>query len=650
MHIEKHFSNSLFNIDTNMIQRIVLYMLLFCFGAEGFAQTLNLMYYVSARPGEHGMWVARQLPNGSWLRGEKVLIDGVFDGNGVDPDIFKQSDGSLRLYYFQGYFVTPPPQNQGPNPIYSAVSTDGIRFTGKRKVFEYDNVFDPSVVQLPNGSYVMGCTQMIGNTVNTVVATSNDGLTFTYKTTVQNTGIPEMMMLQDGSIRLFYNGAGGIVSSRSTDGGTTWQKEQGVRLAYQQFVGDPSVSKVGNVLRMYVKGFNANGGQKLVGHKTQYAESTDGGNTFQMQQQLVLDSASVPEGVEMNVALTMESLSKHDTSCIGEEVVFEAKVAGKPEMLPLTYQWTRNGIQIPNANAAKYTINNISMSDSGAYSVIVSVGQLSSGTLSATYGPIGLSIKPQTMIVNDIQQEVSLCHDQMKVVSCMAQGMQLNYQWMKSGNAIIGQQKNEIVINGKDFIDGDEIYCVIKGDCGADTTKRMKISITPELRITKDLSDGYAIQLGTDTVLSVRISSKNCTYQWLRNDAPLMTEQIANDTIITLNISSMDTSKSGRYALLIRNQCDTLASVKAVLSVTMPSSVEEGQSILLFPQPAERVLHLQANNNNDVMSAFLMNVHGTVLRICDVVAGKGFMLIDDIPSGLYFIRMSDVVYPCIIHH
>ncbi|MFM8840952.1 MAG: hypothetical protein ACKOFB_07635 [bacterium] len=633
-----------------MIQRIVLYMLLFCFGAEGFAQTLNLMYYVSARPGEHGMWVARQLPNGSWLRGEKVLIDGVFDGNGVDPDIFKQSDGSLRLYYFQGYFVTPPPQNPGPNPIYSAVSTDGIRFTGKRKVFEYDNVFDPSVVQLPNGSYVMGCTQMIGSTVNTVVATSADGLTFTYKTTVQNTGIPEMMVLQDGSIRLFYNGPGGIVSSRSTDGGTTWQKEQGLRLAYQQFVGDPSVSKVGNVLRMYVKGFNANGGQKLTGHKTQYAESTDGGNTFQMQQQLVLDSASVPEGVEMNVALNMDSLSKHDTSCIGEEVVFEVKASCKPEILPLTYQWTRNGIQIPNANAAKYTINNISKSDSGEYSVIVTVGQLSSGTLSATYGPIGLSIKPQTMIVNDIQQELSLCHDQVKVVSCMAQGMQLNYQWMKSGNSIIGQQKNEIVINGKDFIDGDEIYCIVKGDCGSDTTKRMKISITPELRITKDLSDGYAIQLGTDTVLSIQISSKNCTYQWLRNDAPLMAEQIANDTIITLNISSMDTSKSGRYAAVIRNQCDTIGTVKSLISVRMPSSVEEEKSVLIFPQPAERILHIQSNNSVGLLRAVLMNVHGKILRNCDVISGKGIMSIDDIPSGLYFIRMSDMVYPCIIHH
>jgi hypothetical protein len=54
------------------------------------------MYYVSARPGEHGMWVARQLQNGSWIRGEKVLIDGVFDGNGVDPDIFKQQDGIFK--------------------------------------------------------------------------------------------------------------------------------------------------------------------------------------------------------------------------------------------------------------------------------------------------------------------------------------------------------------------------------------------------------------------------------------------------------------------------------------------------------------------------------------------------------------------------
>lgn len=312
----------------------IIYICLFisC-GFSALAQTVNLMYYVSARPGEHGMWVARQLKNGSWIRGEKVLIDGVFDGNGVDPDIFKQQDGSLRLYYFQGYFVTPPPQNPGPSPIYTAVSTDGAKFTGKRKVFEYEGIFDPSVVQLPNGNFVMGCTQMVGMNVHTVVATSNDGLTFTYKTTVQNTGIPELLVLNDGSIRLFYNGPGGIVSSLSTDGGTTWQKEQGVRLSSQQFVGDPSVSKVGNRLRMYVKGFNANGGHKLTGHKAQYAESTDSGNTFQMQQQLVLDSASVPEGVEMMASIKQESLTGNDTVCLGENTKLEGLIKVSPSFL-----------------------------------------------------------------------------------------------------------------------------------------------------------------------------------------------------------------------------------------------------------------------------------------------------------------------------
>ncbi|MFM7158618.1 MAG: hypothetical protein ACKO0Y_12460, partial [Bacteroidota bacterium] len=313
-----------------------------------FSQTVNLMYYVSARPGEHGMWVSRQKADGSWIRGEKVKIDSVFDGNGVDPDIFKQADGSLRLYYFQGYFVTQPPQNPEPNPIYTAVSTDGVNFIGKRKVFEYNNVFDPSVVRLPNGSYVMGLTNMVGNVVNTVIATSPDGLSFTYKTTVENTGIPELMVLNDGSIRLYYNGPGGIVSSVSNDGGTTWQKEQGTRLSYQQFVGDPSVSKVGNVLRMYVKGFNANGGQKLVGHKTQYAESSDGGNTFQMQQQLVLDSASVPEGVEMQAKLTLNRMSTNDTACIGEDARFEVSVGIEPSSLGLRYEWQKNGIKISN--------------------------------------------------------------------------------------------------------------------------------------------------------------------------------------------------------------------------------------------------------------------------------------------------------------
>ncbi len=524
------------------------YIFLFC-GFSLSAQTLNLMYYVSAIPGEHGMWVSRQKANETWFRGDKVLIDGVFDGNGVDPDIISQDDGSLRLYYFQGYFVTPPPQNPTPNSIYSAVSTDGIRFTGKRKVFEYNNVFDPSVVRLPNGSYVMGCTNMIGTTVNTVIATSPDGLSFTYKTTVENTGIPELMVLNDGSIRLFFNGPGGIVSSLSTDGGATWQKEQGVRLAYQQFVGDPSVSKVGNRLRMYVKGFNANGGQQLVGHKTQYAESTDNGNTFQMVKQLVLDSASVPEGVEMYASIKLETMSENDTICTGEDAKLEAIIKTNPSFLNCTYEWFKNGVKLINGgktsgvNTNTLNIMNCTLTDTGAYSLKVLSDDLSEGTLQQIFGPVRLTINPQTEIIQDIDTSYVTCHDETKTVTCKAVGKNVQYQWIESdGKPIIGENKNTIAIQKSDNASFQKIRCIIFGACGRDTSQITTIQFISKAKISKDLPKNMELSSGSDTVLNMSIDAEQYTYQWYRNDIAISKEIPGLNSEILLNIVSMDSS------------------------------------------------------------------------------------------------------------
>jgi hypothetical protein len=38
---------------------------------------------------------------------------------------------------------------------------------------------------------------------------------------------------------------------------------------------------------------------------------------------------------------------------------------------PLTYQWQRNGISIPNAIATTFTLTNVQAADAGAYSVVV---------------------------------------------------------------------------------------------------------------------------------------------------------------------------------------------------------------------------------------------------------------------------------------
>lgn len=267
------------------------------------AQSRKGMYYVSGKPGQHGIWFTEQAANGSWQRGQKVMLNGVFNGDAVDPEILPQANGSYRMYYFKGYFVTPPPANPGLNKIYLAESTDALQYSVIGEAFAYQNIFDPSVVKLNNGDYLMACTQSVGNAVNTVLAKStNGGITFTYQNTLLNTGVPELYVLNDGSVRLFYNGPGGVVSQKSTDNGNSWQVEPGLRLSTMGFAGDPSVLKIdANTWWLFVKGFNGNGSQGLTSHKIMLAQGNDETNSFTMVQNLLLDSASVPEGVLLHL-------------------------------------------------------------------------------------------------------------------------------------------------------------------------------------------------------------------------------------------------------------------------------------------------------------------------------------------------------------
>lgn len=287
----------------NKIMKTLLLLAVIAFSYEVALSQSNMgMYYVSGKPGEHGIWLSIQDNMNQWPRGNKVLLNGAFDGDAVDPDIIQLNNGLYRMYYFKGYFVTPPPPNPGLNKIYSAESQDGINYTINGVAFQYQDITDPSVVKLNNGEYLMACTQMIGMNIHSVIAKSTDGgLTFTYVTTVLNTGVPELYVLSDGSVRLFYNSSNSIVSKRSYDNGNTWQTETGVRLSASQFVGDPGVIKADtNKWWLFVKGFNGNGNPGPAGHKIMLAESTDETNSFSIIQNLVLDSASVPEGVILN--------------------------------------------------------------------------------------------------------------------------------------------------------------------------------------------------------------------------------------------------------------------------------------------------------------------------------------------------------------
>lgn len=129
---------------------------------------------------------------------------------------------------------------------------------------------------------------------------------------ISDGGVPYVYKLKDGRFRLYYCGAGGILSAISQDG-LNFEKEPGLRISPangtgnpESIVCDPTLIELSDgKIRMYYKGANGFGGPGEAIHKIFSAISSDGLN-FQ-KEGLRIDSektgdigwASVPEAIKL---------------------------------------------------------------------------------------------------------------------------------------------------------------------------------------------------------------------------------------------------------------------------------------------------------------------------------------------------------------
>ena len=95
----------------------------------------------------------------------------------------------------------------------------------------------------------------------------------------------------------------------------------------------------------------------------------------------------------------------------------------------ITYQWKKNGVNIPGATAATYTIPSVSASDIGSYTVTIS--DSSSSATSNAAGLLPLSAQPSATQIIAAGQAISFS------ISPAGAGP-FTYQWMKNGINIVG--------------------------------------------------------------------------------------------------------------------------------------------------------------------------------------------------------------------
>ena len=136
----------------------------------------------------------------------------------------------------------------------------------------------------------------------------------------------------------------------------------------------------------------------------------------------------------------------------GDHVTFNCSAQGGPGN---TYQWQQNGIDLDNETMQTLTVSQISATDGGEYTCVVSnaAGNDSASTL--------LNVSPE--IVSD-PTDVRANNGTVRMFVCGAEAFpEPQYQWMRVsrtfGDNIAGDDSSMLVFNPVRFGDEGDYYC-----------------------------------------------------------------------------------------------------------------------------------------------------------------------------------------------
>ena len=192
------------------------------------------IYYVDASTQPSTIGCSDSTDSGATVYKVACEIEGTGTVN-VDPTIVMLDDGRYRLYYFAGETdptngIGDPASMPGDHNINSAISEDGIHFEEEGTVFTYEGLMDPDIFYTGEQYLFYSAT----NTGKSIIATSDDGLDFTYygDFPIERVGLAKPIILEDGTFRMYvFNQTGQKqVLSLISEDGLSWTKEEGIRL------------------------------------------------------------------------------------------------------------------------------------------------------------------------------------------------------------------------------------------------------------------------------------------------------------------------------------------------------------------------------------------------------------------------------------
>ncbi len=253
------------------------------------------------------------------------------------------------------------------------------------------------------------------------------------------------------------------------------------------------------------------------------------------------------------------------TTIEGDNVVLAASASGSA---PLAFQWSKNGVPIAGATGPNLTLNDVRVSDSGAY---VFTATNPAGVVASDVATVVVNLAPP-VITSQPRSRTILAGEPVTFMVAATGSAPFTYQWRKNGANIAGANGSSFNIASVQFSDAGVYTVVVSNGAGsvesAPATLTVSATPVPPTILTQPAS--ATVVAGSPAQFTVVAEgSSPLAYQWRKDGAA-----IPGATNETYTIASATGADAGSYTVTVTNAAGGVTSDPATLTViTQPSIV-----------------------------------------------------------------------------
>jgi hypothetical protein len=247
---------------------------------------------------------------------------------------------------------------------------------------------------------------------------------------------------------------------------------------------------------------------------------------------------------------------------LGQNATFSVLADGAA---PLKYEWKKDGVSIAGATGSILRLVNVTASQSGSYSVLVTS---SSGSVTSNSAALTVN-SPLTISGNPTSRSAAIgdtLASAFTVTANAASGVTLTYQWRKDGVNITGATSSTLGLTSIKVADFGTYSVTVSSPTGTITSSYAALYRASDPVVAPVITrepKGITIKAGSSLILSVAATGSPApTYQWQLNGTA-----VPGATASTLVLTDILATQAGSYNVVVTNLAGSATSKSATVVI-----------------------------------------------------------------------------------